>query len=36
MKKKKHYCEECGKELTEYEYAEFESLCTKCYYSLTE
>lgn len=36
MKKKKHYCEECGKELTEYEYAEFKDLCTKCYYSMLD
>jgi len=30
MKKKKHYCEECGKELTEYEYENFDGMCESC------
>ena len=33
--KKKHYCEECGKQLTDYEYSEYETLCTRCYKALT-
>lgn len=31
---KKHYCDECGKQLTDYEYSEYENLCTRCYNNL--
>jgi len=36
LKIKKHYCEECGKELSEQEYINNDSLCNKCYESLSE
>lgn len=36
MGKKKHYCEECGKVLSDYEYAEYDTLCERCYLRLTE
>lgn len=28
---KKHYCEECGKPLTDFEYIKYDGICTKCY-----
>ena len=33
-KDKKHYCEECGKELSHYETENFGDLCSECYNNL--
>ena len=32
----KHYCEECGKQLTEKEHQKYDGLCEKCYKKLVK
>lgn len=34
LQQKKHYCEECGKLLTEQEHKKYDGLCEKCYKEL--
>lgn len=34
--KNKHYCEECGATLSDYEYENYGDLCENCYEDLTK
>lgn len=36
MAKKRHYCEECGAILSDYEYENYGDLCEDCYDSMID